>query len=160
MKKLNFFIIFQMEKQPSKQSKLQKYIKPISEVSTQDSFEKVIKKGENLIETNDFFRDLSDIMEDDKFSKFFNKYFIDSNEVKVTMIYMKLYNAFKEKWKGLSSEELDKRINIFLVWKIMKDRSTSKFAIHTIMEHLNKPKDVDILEELKQFIAISDNYLI
>ena len=120
---------------------------------------KPFKKGEEIIETNDFFRDLSEIMEDEKFSKFFNRYFIDSNEVKVTMVYMKLYNAFRQKWKDISSEQLDKRINTFLIWKIMKDRNTSRFAIHTVMEHLDKPKNVDIFEELKQFISVSEKYL-
>lgn len=120
---------------------------------------KPFKKGEEIIETNDFFRDLSEIMEDEKFSKFFNRYFIDSNEVKVTMVYMKLYNAFRQKWKDISSEQLDKRINTFLIWKIMKDRNTSRFAIHTVMEHLDKPKNIDIFEELKQFISVSEKYL-
>lgn len=141
------------------QDKIQKYATPLTNITKQDSFERVVKKGAEIIETNDFFRDLSDIMEDKKFSEFFNKYFIDSNEVKVTMIYMKLYNAFRQKWKDLSSEELDKRINTFLIWKIMKDRDTSKFAIHTVMKHLDKPKDVDILEELKEFISVSTKYL-
>ena len=141
------------------QDKIQKYATPLTNITKQDSFERVVTKGKEIIETNDFFRDLSDIMEDEKFSTFFNKYFIDSNEVKVTMIYMKLYNAFQQKWKELSSEELDKRINTFLIWKIMKDRDTSKFAIHTVMEHLDKPKNVDILEELKEFISVSTKYL-
>ena len=141
------------------QDKIQKYATPLTNITKQDSFERVVTKGKEIIETNDFFRDLSDIMEDEKFSAFFNKYFIDSNEVKVTMIYMKLYNAFKQKWKDLSSEQLDKRINTFLIWKIMKDRDTSKFAIHTVMEHLDKPKNVDILEELKEFISVSTKYL-
>ena len=141
------------------QDKIQKYATPLTNITKQDSFERVVTKGKEIIETNDFFRDLSDIMEDEKFSTFFNKYFIDSNEVKVTMIYMKLYNAFQQKWKDLSSEQLDKRINTFLIWKIMKDRDTSKFAIHTVMEHLDKPKNVDILEELKEFISVSTKYL-
>ena len=139
--------------------KIQKYATPLTNITKQDSFERVIKKGAEIMETNDFFRDLSEIMEDEKFSNFFNKYFIDSNEVKVTMIYMKLYNAFRQKWKDLSSEELDKRINTFLIWKIMKDRDTSKFTIHTVMKHLDKPKNVDILDELKQFISVSEKYL-
>ena len=141
------------------QDKIQKYATPLTNITKQDSFERVVTKGKEIIETNDFFRDLSDIMEDEKFSTFFNKYFIDSNEVKVTMIYMKLYNAFQQKWKDISSEQLDKRINTFLIWKIMKDRDTSKFAIHTVMEHLDKPKNVDILEELKEFISVSTKYL-
>ena len=147
-----------MEKHNKNDRQIETY-KKLSEISKQDSFEKVVGKGEELIETNDFFKDLSDIMENETFAKFFNKYFTNSSEVKVTMIYMKLYNAFKEKWKDLSSEELDKRINIFLVWKIMKNRTTSKFAIHTVLQHLDSPKNVDIFSELKEFISISEKYL-
>ena len=156
---MNNFLYYKKRKMDTSQDKIQKYATPLTNITKQDSFERVVTKGKEIIETNDFFRDLSDIMEDEKFSTFFNKYFIDSNEVKVTMIYMKLYNAFQQKWKDLSSEQLDKRINTFLIWKIMKDRDTSKFAIHTVMEHLDKPKNVDILEELKEFISVSTKYL-
>ena len=41
----------------------------------------------------------------------------------------------------------------------MKDRNTSRFAIHTVMEHLDKPKNVDIFDELKQFMSVSEKYL-
>ena len=84
----------------------------------------------------------------------------DLHKEKSTPVHcIQLEAVFKEKWKDLSSEELDKRINIFLVWKIMKNRTTSKFAIHTVLQHLDSPKNVDIFSELKEFISISEKYL-
>ena len=52
-------------------------------------------KGGELLETNDFFKELSEIMEDEKFNKFFNKWFTTLSEIKISIIYMKLYNEFK-----------------------------------------------------------------
>ena len=41
------------------------------ELVKQNSFDIVRDNGNHLIENNEFFKDLSDIMEDDKFSNFF-----------------------------------------------------------------------------------------
>jgi len=124
----------------------------------QNSFDIIKDSGQELIDTNDFFKDLSDIMEDDKFSKFFNKYFFNLTESKITIIYMTLYNEFKTKWKELNDEELDKKINVFLLWKIMKDRKMNKFAIQTVLNKLDNP-NTNIFNELKEFIEISDKTL-
>ena len=78
-------------------------------------------------------------MENETFAKFFKKYFYDSTESKITIIYMTLYQEFKTKWKELNDTELDKRINTFLLWRIMKDSKTNKFAIQTVLNKLEKP---------------------
>ena len=72
---------------------------------------------------------------------------------------MTLYNEFKTKWKELNDAELDKRINVFLLWRIMKDRKTNKFAIETVMNKMENPNNTDIFNELKEFIHISENTL-
>ena len=71
---------------------------------------------------------------------------------------MTLYQEFKTKWKELNDSELDKRINTFLLWKIMKDTKTNKFAIQTVLNKLEKPNhSKEIFDELKEFISISEN---
>tara|TARA_A100001011_G_scaffold365978_1_gene418148 strand:- start:1224 stop:1667 length:444 start_codon:yes stop_codon:yes gene_type:complete len=124
----------------------------------QNSFDMIKDNGNQLIETNEFFKDLSDIMEDEKFSNFFKKYFFNSSESKITIIYMTLYDEFKNKWKELNDSELDKRINIFLLWKIMKNKDTNKFAIQTVLKKLENPSN-SIFDELKEFIEFSDKSL-
>ena len=125
----------------------------------QTSFDMIRDNGNELLNNNEFFKDLSDIMEDEKFRKFFQKYFYNSTESKITLIYMTLYDEFKTKWKDLNDTELDKRINIFLLWRIMKDRKTNKFAIDTVMKKMDNPNTTDIFNEMKEFIQISDTTL-
>jgi len=125
----------------------------------QTSFDVIRDNGNKLLDNNEFFKDLAEIMENETFSKFFKKYFYSSTESKITLIYMTLYDEFKTKWKELNDIELDKRINIFLLWRIMRDRKTNKFAIETVMNKLEKPNKTDIFNELKEFIQISDTTL-
>jgi len=115
-------------------------------------------KGEELIEKNEFFRDLSELMENEKFSIFFDKYFKNMTESKITLVYMKLYNEMKTRYKEINHEELDKRINVYLMWKIMSDRHLNKFTLHTILNNLeNPPKKNEILKEISQFMALENN---
>lgn len=125
----------------------------------QNSFDIIRDNGNTLLETNEFFKDLSDIMENEMFRKFFKKYFYNSTESKITLIYMTLYDEFKTKWKELNDTELDKRINTFLLWRIMKDRKTNKFAIDTVLKKMDNPNNIDIFNEMKEFINISDSTL-
>ena len=125
----------------------------------QNSFDVIRDNGNTLLETNEFFKDLSDIMENEMFRKFFKKYFYNSTESKITLIYMTLYEEFKTKWKELNDTELDKRINTFLLWRIMKDRKTNKFAIDTVLKKMDNPNNIDIFNEMKEFINISDSTL-
>ena len=125
----------------------------------QNSFDVIRDNGNTLLETNEFFKDLSDMMENEMFRNFFKKYFYNSTESKITLIYMTLYEEFKSKWKELNDTELDKRINIFLLWRIMKDRKTNKFAIDTVLKKMDTPNNIDIFNEMKEFINISDSTL-
>lgn len=120
-----------------------------------DSFD-ISEKAAKLVKNNDFFADLIEIMEDEKFANFFEKYFVDMNEVKISVVYMKLYQEFKKKWKKMTDEELDKKVNVFLIWKMMRDKDMNKFALHTVLNHLETPKNVDIFEDLKQFFEFTE----
>jgi len=98
-----------------------------------------IIKGEELLKNNQFMKDLSEIMEDPKFNAFFNKWMKTNTETKISVIYMKLYNEFEK--KGINGEKLDKRINAFIIWKIMTDRNMRPFAINKIEEGKNLFKE-------------------
>ena len=114
-------------------------------------------KGGELIEKNEFFRDLSELMENEKFSIFFEKYFKNMSESKITLVYMKLYNEMKTKYKEINDEELDKRINVYLMWKIMSNRHLNKFTLHTILQNLESPKKNEILKEISHFMTLENS---
>ena len=70
---------------------------------------------------------------------------------------MKLYNEMKTRYKEINDEELDKRINVYLMWKIMSDRHLNKFTLHTILQNLESPKKNEILKEISQFMTLENN---
>lgn len=128
----------------------------MSELVKNNSFEITKTNGQQILDNHDFFRDLSELMEDDKFSNFFDKYFTTMSETKITIVYMKLYQTFKEKWKEMNNEDLDKRINVFLLWKMMRDRQINRFALHTVLNNMENTNKSHIMDDLKEFIEITD----
>ena len=68
---------------------------------------------------------------------------------------MKLYNEFKKRWKALTDKELDKKVNTFIIWKMMRDKNINKFTISTVMKSL-EDKNTDIFTELQQFMQLNE----
>ena len=93
---------------------------------------KIKLEGERKLQNNDFFKDLTDLMEDEKFVRFFNKWMCSWADIKSTVIYMKLYSEFKDKYKEISDEELDKSIIVYILSHIMRNKDLRPFSIKTI----------------------------
>jgi hypothetical protein len=102
-------------------------------------------KGFELLEKNEFFKDLTEIMTDQKFSNFYNKYFKTMDDIKSTVIYMKLFNLFKEKYNTLSQKELSNYVNVYLLHKTMTTPELRTSMISATIKHLENNKN-DILE--------------
>ena len=102
-------------------------------------------KGKILIEQNNFFRDLTDIMNDDKFNKFFEKYFKTMEDIKTTVIYMKIFKLFENKYNELSNEELSKYVNVYLLHQIMTNSELRTSMISATIKHLEDNRK-EILE--------------
>jgi len=114
---------------------------------------KIKLEGERKLENNAFFRDLTDLMEDDKFVRFFNRWMCSWSEVKSTIIYMQLYNEFKNKYKEISDEELDKSIVVFILSHIMQSKDLRPFSINTIDNYYEKGKRKhDFFKDLESFL--------
>jgi len=117
------------------------------------------REGEKKLKANDFLRDLSELMEDDKFVRFFEKYMCSWSEIKSTVIYMKLYKEFKERYKEISNEELDKSIITYILCKIMRDNDLRPFTIRTIDNYYEKglSKKKDFFDDLELFLKNKHN---
>ena len=111
-----------------------------------------IKKGNKTIEENEFFQDLTTLMENKTFIRFFTKHMSNWIEVKSSITYMKLYKEFQDKYKELSNEKLDKSIIVFLLCKIMRDKQLRPLSIKTIDDIYNDKKK-DFFCEFQQFLS-------
>lgn len=111
-----------------------------------------IKKGTKTIEENEFFQDLTTLMEDETFVRFFDKHMSNWIDVKSSITYMKLYKEFQDKFEELSNEKLDKSIIVFLLCQIMRNKQLRPLSIKTVDDIYNDEKK-DFFKEFQQFLS-------
>ena len=109
-------------------------------------------EGKKLAEGNEFFRELSSLMENKDFRNFFNKYMSTSLEMKCTAVYMRLYKEFKEKYKEITDEELDRYTVIYLLYKVMSDGKLRKGSIETCVKILEENNKTEFWSEFEQLM--------
>lgn len=110
-----------------------------------------INTGEKILENNEFLKDITELMENEQFNKFFNKYMSDWLDIKCSITYMKLYDEFKKKYKKLNNKELDRSIIVYLLTKIMKDKKLRPWSIKTVDKMLNDKKKI-FFDEFEKFL--------
>jgi hypothetical protein len=115
-----------------------------------------IEAGEKIIENNEFLKDISDLMENEQFNNFFNKYMSDWMDIKCSVTYMKLYDEFKKKYKKLNNSDLDKSIIIYLLTKIMKDKKLRPWSIKTV-DNMLKDRKTKFFKEFEQFLLANND---
>ena len=110
-----------------------------------------LKEGEKKIENNDFFQDLCVLMENDEFKRFFDKHMNNWIDIKCSVTYMHLFNQFKSRYNEINDKELDNRIIVYLLSKIMKDKILRPWSINTIDKMLSDHK-VNFFEEFESIM--------
>ncbi len=113
--------------------------------------ETALSIGQNKIANNDFFKELTELLEDDKFKNFYDKYMSNWLDIKCSITYMHLYKQFKIKYKELNNEELDKNLAVYLLSKIMSDKNLRPWSIKTVDKMLNNKK-VNFFEEFENIM--------
>ena len=107
--------------------------------------------GKKKLETNDFFKDLSELLEDKRFKKFFDKHMSSWLDIKCSITYMHLYRQFKIKYQELNNKELDKNLAVYLLSKIMCDKTLRPWSITTVDKMLNDRK-MDFFQEFESIM--------
>ena len=98
--------------------------------SEQREIDEFIKtEGERLYNQNDFFRDLSRLMENKEFQSFHEKYLSDWTDIQTTMMYMKLYKDIKNTYSLSFSKNASKELVLFITQKIISNYETRKFIV-------------------------------
>tara|TARA_B100001057_G_scaffold495002_2_gene592900 strand:+ start:2836 stop:3246 length:411 start_codon:yes stop_codon:yes gene_type:complete len=118
----------------------------------------IIETVPDIISENDFFKELTEIMEDEKFMRFFTKYMGSWLDIKSSVIYMKMYNEFKEKYESLNDEQLDKNLIVYLLTKVMRDRDLRPFTIKA-MDDMLEGKKVKFFKEFEKILKSKNKLL-
>ena len=114
-----------------------------------------MKEGNRKIDENEFFQDMTTLMENPTFIRFFEKHLSNWIEVKSSITYMKLYKEFQDRYKKITNEELDKSIIIFLLCQIMKDKQLRPISIKTVDDiYSNNDNKKNFFKEFQYFFVL------
>jgi hypothetical protein len=116
-------------------------------------------EGERMLNENEFFKDLVSLMENPEFKRFFKKHLSDWVSVKSTIIYMKLYDEFKLKYKKITDKELEESIVVYLLSRIMRNKELRPFSIKTI-DKMYETGEIDFFKELENYIENRETQLL
>tara|TARA_B000000475_G_C15945711_1_gene426627 strand:+ start:407 stop:802 length:396 start_codon:yes stop_codon:yes gene_type:complete len=108
-------------------------------------------EGEKKLETNEFFQDLCGLMENEQFKRFLDKHMSSWLDIKCSVTYMHLYKQFKERYAELNDGELDNRLAVYLLSKIMRDRNLRPWSIGMVDKMLENKK-VDFFKEFESIM--------
>jgi len=115
-------------------------------------YDSSLKEGEEKLNNNEFFQDLCVLMENEVFKKFLNKHMNNWLDIKCSITYMHLYKQFKERYNEINDKELDNRIVVYLLSKIMKDKTLRPWSITTVDKMLSERK-VNFFEEFESIMV-------
>ena len=94
---------------------------------------------------NKFFNQLNSLMMDDNFRNFYNEYFKDFTDVKVAILYMKLYETLEVEYKKRNNSDIDRRFLMFIIKEVMAEKTTRKKILESF-ENYTKNNDNQFLD--------------
>jgi len=103
-----------------------------------------LKKGQKILNQNEFFYDLDKIMTDKKFKNFYEKYFKDIVDIKVILLYMKLYETIQKEYFVIHNTEIDNKLLAYMIKELMNNnicRDKIMKSFHNFLESETEPKN-------------------
>jgi hypothetical protein len=95
---------------------------------TNDELKKNIYiEGKNILQENDFFNNLDIIMSDNNFRSFYNTYFKDFIEIKVVILYMKLYETIQIEYEENNGIPIEKELLAYMIKELMSNSESRKY---------------------------------
>jgi hypothetical protein len=118
----------------------------------------IIKDGKKILNENNFFNELDSIMSDNKFRSFYDEYFKDFSDIKVVLMYMKLYETIQKEYIERYGIEIEKELLVVMMKELMSEHSTRKTIIDSFnnFTELNGKRQtiLDIFENKNKYKSI------
>jgi len=117
----------------------------------------IIDNGKVILNENSFFNDLDNIMSNNEFRFFYDKYFKDFTDTKIVLLYMKLYETLQIEYKEKNGCDIEKEVLAYIMKELMSDNISrtniiEAFNNYTENKIKNKKYLLDIFESKKNMI--------
>jgi len=115
---------------------------------------KIIKQGENILNKNDFFKKLMNLMNSGEFKDFYDSYFNDWSDIETIIFYIKLYKTIAYEYKTRFNEEINDELMSYMLYNVMSNEQTRKLALEKFRD-FKEHKSID-MEKNKDFRYLLD----
>ena len=92
------------------------------------------KEGKQIYDKNTFLKDLHNMMQNEQFREFYDKYYKDWGEIKVMMMYMKLYENIETEYLKKYNEKISKEMIMYIIREIIRNNDTRQFTLKKFKE--------------------------
>ena len=86
----------------------------------------LLNEGGKILKKNKFFNDLENIMSNSEFKNFYDEYFKNFNDIKVILLYMKLYETIQKEYFEKNNKKIEKELLAYIIKNLMMDNITRK----------------------------------
>ena len=112
------------------------------------------QEGRIIYKSNEFFRDLHNLMKNEEFKKFYNKYFTNWFDIELMTMYMKLYDAIKTSYEMKHNEYAPYSLILFMLKQVIVNNETRQIVLENFKKFKkgvenNKFKKIKKLKRLK-----------
>jgi hypothetical protein len=121
-----------------------------------------INEGQKILKENDFFNGLNNIMSNNDFRLFYDKYFGDITDVNTVILYMKLYETIQKEYKTIYNVDIQKELLVYMMKELMSDNNTRKNILESFYNYSNNKNNnknlLDIFEQYKsRYITLMES---
>ena len=124
----------------------------------------LLNEGGKILKKNKFFNDLENIMSNSEFKEFYDEYFKNFNDIKVILLYMKLYETIQKEYFEKNNKEIEKELLAYIIKNLMMDNITRKAifkSFNTFTDEksiINNSSILDIFENINLKIGNNNKY--
>ena len=131
-----------------------------NQIITIGKFSANIDLDNKLLEENSFFKDLADLLDTPQFNIFLKKHMKNMEDIKCSMIYIKLYDAIKHKLplEILEDPNLTKKLISVILYNFITNRNYRSQVIQTTLDHIDTEDNNNLIDAITKKI-LYENYL-
>lgn len=137
-----------MENQTNEDNKM-----PTSLIPHNSIKQEIIDKGREVLNENNFFNDLDKMMKNEEFRGFYDKYFVEFQDIRLMLMFMKLYETLEVEYKNHYGTEIESEVVIYIIKEIMCNSLLRKEVVESFdrfSDKKNLSKGIVLLDVLKK----------
>lgn len=107
------------------------------------------KESSKILKENKFIISLNKIMQNNDYINFMNEFGNDWNDIKVIILYQKLYQSIKKQYYNKYNKKIPNKLLIVILVKLFENNKVRKIIMNRFVEYINSEINDDNIIDLR-----------